>query len=1259
MPNWTEEQKQAIYEKGNNILVAAAAGSGKTAVLVERIINKVINEKVDIDKLLVVTFTNAAAAEMRERVLNVLYERLEESPDDEWLQRQITLLNVSNICTIDSFCLQIVRNHFYELENVSPNFRIADVPEIELLKQEVLDEMFEKKYEEENEDFSDLINTYTTYRDDTPLKDLILKIYNFISSNPFPEKWLNEKFEMFNLKDSLDVDFTKTVWGKIILDETFDEIAGDIILLKDIENTLSYDSDLEDYKMAISSDINQLENLKKNLNSWDNTYEIVQNLSFITWPRKKIESDIKEEAKKVRDQVKEKIKKLKKLIILNSHDANEEIYSTYDILIKLKNLILEFNNIFTSKKREKNIVDFSDIEHFALSILLKEDENKNMQKTEVAKKYSEKFEEIAIDEYQDSNLVQENILKAVSKKNNIFMVGDVKQSIYKFRQAMPDLFLEKYENYKNIKENKEEIKKGNNHKEPKENTKNRLPKGTKIQLFKNFRSRENVLSFTNLVFQDIMSKKMGEVQYIENEYLNYGADYKEINQDLKTEIDIINIPKRTEETENYNEIKEEIIEEENTDSNSDTLEYENIEDIELEAKFIATKIKELVEKKYKIYNRKTKEFENIKYRDIVILLRSTKEKANIYEQALLSLKIPVFSDSTEQYLDSIEVQTIINLLKIIDNPIQDIPLVAVLRSNIGGFTDDDLVQIRLSDKNDSFYECLKKARINVNKDLKEKIDKFFNNLQTWQQEKEYLSLAELIWKIYTDTGFYNFVGLMPNGNLRQANLKMLFERATDYEEASFKGLYNFIQFIEKISLTSGDMGSAKIIGENDNVVRIMSIHKSKGLEFPIVFLANCNKQFNMQEIKKDSVLLHQNLGIGAKYIDYNLQVKYDTLTREAVKRQIELENIAEEMRVLYVALTRAKEKLFITGVVKNYEDKKEKLEKKVSIYEKQENKINPVLVRDSKSYFEWLMLVYLYEMQKTDLFTLNVTNKDKCIKIVKNAEEENSEDNKNRINQIELKEQKEETKEIKENIRKTLEYKYPYYEASKIKTKMSVTEIKELEKVEIEVPKKMEIKENDEQENIEKPKEENQKFAIPNFIKGKQKISSARKGTVMHLCMQKLDNKKEYNIEEIEKLVQNLVKQNLITEEEGKVVNLNNILKFTKSVIGNELKKAKRIYKEKPFYINIKSKDIFKEYENIEEDILVQGIIDLYYITENDELVLVDYKTDFVKQGEESLLVAKYLKQIQIYKEALENALNRKVDRTYIYSVYLNKEILV
>lgn len=526
---WTKEQEQAIKEKDSNILVAAAAGSGKTAVLVERIIHKIIDENIDIDKLLVVTFTNAAASEMRERVLDAIYKKLEEDPENQNLQRQITLLNKASICTIDSFCLDVVRNYFYELDNISPNFRIGDTTEIELLKQEVIEELFEKKYEEENEDFNKLINIYTSYRDDTPLKEIILKIYNYIQSNPFPEKWLNKKIEMFNINTNEDAeDFSTTIWGKELLKEVDEELIDDITTLQDVEKSLSYDSELDKFWQTIRSDIEMLQALKNNLDNWDKAYEISQNISFITWPRKKIESEIKEEAKAIRDDIKKKLNKvISKILICDSKEAKQDIKDMFGTLKKLQKIIIEFQEEFSKRKRDKNIVDFNDIEHLALKILLKETEGEPIP-TEVAKKYKEKYCEIAIDEYQDSNLVQEYILKSVSKENNIFMVGDVKQSIYKFRQAMPELFLEKYENYQIIENKKEED-------------------NLKIKLFKNFRSRDKVLSFTNLIFQNIMSNMLGDIEYNKEEYLNLGADYPLIEQNLKTEINIINLKENEEE----------------------------------------------------------------------------------------------------------------------------------------------------------------------------------------------------------------------------------------------------------------------------------------------------------------------------------------------------------------------------------------------------------------------------------------------------------------------------------------------------------------------------------------------------------------------------------------------------------------------------------------------------------------------------------------------------------------------------------------
>ncbi len=991
---WTKEQQDAIYEKGSNILVAAAAGSGKTAVLVERIINKIIQEKIDIDKLLVVTFTNSAAAEMRERVLNAIYKKLEEEPENENLQRQITLLNKASICTIDSFCLEVVRNNFYELENISPNFRIADTTEIELLKQEVIEDIFEEKYEAEDEDFIKLINVYTSYRDDTPLKDLVIKIHSYIQSTPFPEKWLEEKIEMFNLKDKLEEDFSKSPWGEILLEEVKDELIDDITMLEKVEEDLENQKDLEKFYQTIRNDIDSLENLKNNLNNWDKAYEIAKLLEFVRWPSKKIDSDIKDNAKATRDEVKKKLSKvIEKILICNSKEANQDIYDMYFILKKLQNLILTFEKEFNRRKRDKNIVDFSDVEHFALNILL--------NAKDVAKKYQNKFEEIAIDEYQDSNLVQEYILTAISRKNNIFMVGDVKQSIYKFRQAMPELFLNKYEIYQKKEERKSE-------------------EDLKIQLFKNFRSKQKVLQFTNLIFEDIMSKQLGDIDYNQEEFLNLGASYLESNQNENIEINIIDpIMSYEEETE-------------------DIIEEENIADVELEAKFVANKIRKLIENKFQVWDKKQETYRDIEYKDIVVLLRSTATTAPIYEQEILNLQMPVFSDTSQEYLDSIEIQTIMSLLKIIDNPIEDISLVTVMRSNIGKFTDDELIQIRLADKQDNFYNCLQKAKISVEKKLRQKIESFLEKIEQWREEQEYLALDELIWKIYEDTGYYNYVGLMPNGMLRQANLRMLFERAKQYETASFKGLYNFIHFIEKLKLNSGDLGAAKIIGENDNVVRIMSIHKSKGLEFSVVFLSSTGKQFNLMDLNQN-LLLHQELGIGVKYIDYEKQIQYDTLSKAAIRNKTLTETLSEEMRILYVALTRAKEKLIITGIKKEYEKQKENMIQQIERYQKQQGKINPILIKKYHKYIDWILLTYFYEQSKIkEIAELYSYTKKEVLDFCEKTDEDE-------INVIEiLEKEKIQNKKIKE-IEQILNKAYPYEISTKIPTKSSVTKLKQSE----------------------------------------------------------------------------------------------------------------------------------------------------------------------------------------------------------------------
>lgn len=1125
---------------------------------------------------------------MRERVLDAIYNKLEENPGDVKLQRQITLINKASICTIDSFCLDVIKNNFY-VTDISPNFRIADTAEISLLKQDILEELFETKYELQDNDFIKLVTTYTSYRDDTPLKDLVLKIYDYMQSNPFPTKWLKEKVEMFNLKDKLNNDFSNTIWGEKLLQELEEELIDDIVLLQKIKMNLSKEPTLDKYERTIDDDIEKLQFLKINLDSWDKAYEIANNLKFKVWPRdKNINSEEKEIAKQFRDNVKKKVnKKIQNILNFNSFEANQDIYDMYEILDMLKNLILDFGENFIKAKREKNILDFNDIEHIALQILLKEDNENNIVPSDVAKIYQEKFYEIAIDEYQDSNLVQEYILNAIQKNNNIFMVGDVKQSIYRFRQAMPELFLHKYATYK-LKENKKN------------------DENLKIKLFKNFRSRSNILAFTNTIFENIMSNVLGDIEYNEDEYLNLGADYKELpDGEEKTEINIIDLK------------------EDNTEN-----ETNDITNIDIEARFVANRIQEIINNKKQVYDTKKKTLRDVTYKDIVILLRSTKDIAPTYEKELLKFNIPVFSDTSAEYLDSIEIQTIMSLLKVIDNPINDIALVTTMRSAIGGFTDDDLVEIRLSDKYDNFYNTILKAKINVKDELKQKIDSFLNKIEIWRKEQEYLSLDELIWKIYQDTGYYNYVGLMPNGELRQANLKKLFERAKQYETASFKGLFNFINFVEKIQLSSGDLGSAKLIGENENVVRIMSIHKSKGLEFPIVFLAGTSKQFNMMDLN-NSVLLHHNMGFGVKYINYERQIEYDTLSKSAMRVLALQETLSEEMRILYVALTRAKEKLIISATMKDAKKEISNLNESAEMYYKIGNKINPVLVKKYRRFIDWIILTGIYDKEKFEILVK------KCI-INKNEILNKDEKEIVNIDVINLLDEAKENKEKIKNVTELLEYKYAYKISETIPTKSSVTKIKQMEQ-----------------------KEQDVTFAKPKFLREetKEKISASQKGTLIHMCMQRLDYKKEYSINDIKDLIQNLLAKKIITMQEAEAINPEKVYKFTQSNIWKHLRDAKKVYQEEPFYINMPAKEIYKQ--DIDEKVLVQGIIDLYYIDKNDNLILVDYKTDYVSYGNEDELIDKYKEQLKLYGRALEQAFNRKTYKTYIYSTYLNKAIEV
>lgn len=1123
---------------------------------------------------------------MREKILEAIYKKIEENPEDENLQKQVILLNKASISTIHSFCLDVIKNNFYEID-VSANTRIADDSEILLLQQEVIDDLFEEKYEKEDANFIKLIKTYTKYNQDETLKDLILRVYSYIQASPFPEEWLEEQIEKLNIEDGTN--FSDTVWGKIITENANQILEDSILKLQNIITKMTRFPELDKFTAKIEDDIDKYTYIQNNLSDWDTAVEAINTLKNAIWTKdQKITNDLKDEAKDVRESTKDEFKKVKKLMNCSSEEAVQDIKYMYPILKMLKDLILEFSQKFYQRKREKNIMDFSDMEHLALKILVKKDENGNVVKSEIAKKYENKFEEIAIDEYQDSNLVQEYILTSVSRGNNIFMVGDVKQSIYKFRQARPKLFLDKYDSYKLEPVDGED---------------------RKIQLFKNFRSRSNILDFTNLVFEDIMSRELGNIEYNQDEYLNLGANFETIqNQDYKTELEILDL---SEENDDIWKTDEEETEEE----------QEKVEDVVLEARFVARKIKELIDSKYQIIDKKTGR-RDIQYKDIAILLRTSSGVANVYEKEISELEIPVYSDSSSQYLQSVEIETIMSLLRIINNPMQDIPLVTVMRSPIGNFTDNELIEIRMADRNSSFYEALLKSDL-------EKAHRFLSLLKELREDEEYMTLDEWIWNIYTKTGYMNYVNLMPNGALRVSNLRMLFERAKQYEEASFKGLYNFINFIDKIKFNQEDLKAAKIIGENENVVRIMTIHKSKGLEFPVVILAGMGKQFNFRDLN-GKILLDQDLGMGPQYIDSDRYIEFKTLAKKALAIKAKNEAISEEMRILYVALTRAKEKLIIVGRQKDVNKKISEKQKLLEIYSTiDDNKINPYLLQKYKTYLDWLELIYLKEgvANTKNLFTVNINKKEKTSVKIENEVEDISE-------KIIEESNKNNDEQEKEKIKEILNWQYKHQSIEGIPTKTSVSKLKEEREQEIQI--------------TQEPKFINEEV--------KTKLTGAQKGTLIHLCLQKMRETEEYNLEKITELIEGLKDKEIITEIEAQNIDKEKLLEYTNSQLWTELKQAKEIHKEHPFYINIKASRIYNQInKEDDEDILVQGVIDLFFIDKDDKLILVDYKTDYVQHENE--LVEKYKGQLDLYKEALEQSLDKKVDKMCIYSVYLNKLI--
>ena len=1144
---WTKEQAQAIDTKGCKLLVAAGAGSGKTAVLVERIIKKIIEDKVDIDRLLVVTFTNAAASEMRERILDAIYKKLPEFPE---LNKQIVLLNKASIMTIDAFCKKVIKDNFFSI-GLDPNFSVCDSTECELLKIEALDEVLEGLYEEN----PDLIELYSDNKSDENFRKLILKIYSFIQSCPFPHEWLSEKCEMYNIKDTID--FGNTIWGKELIKYAREEVLGIISELEEIEEDLKFNNEATNYLQTIQDDILMLKALRLNNSSWDDFYNEFSNIKFASLKRApKLDEETAEEVKEIRNKAKTKIQKhlRDEIFISDSNEIFSDIEKLYTNLKEVCDTVIKFSNAFKEKKINRNLVDFSDMEHMCLDLLSSNEAVSNM--------YKNQYEEILIDEYQDSNLIQEYILNTISN-GNIFMVGDVKQSIYKFRQARPELFLDKYTKYHNLEDGIKETE-------------------NKILLFKNFRSNINIIEQCNFIFKSVMSKEVGEIEYDDSESLKFGASYY-LNNGTPAEIHLID--KGISDDEEYEELED------------------DIEDKpQLEARVVAKRIEELVGN-FEVYDKKTGVNRKAEYKDVVILLRATKGYADSFVSELSSRNIPVFADINSGYFDNMEVQVIMSLLKIIDNPYQDIPLLAVMRSQIGNFTSNELTDIRLIDRNCSFFEAMQKKAGAGD----EKVSTFLNSLYEWRKKAKYLSLGELVWLLYKETGYYDYISLMPNGNVRTANLDALLNKAEKFDSSSYKGLFNFINYMDNMKETSGDIGSSKSLGENDNVVRIMSIHKSKGLEFPIVFLSGTARKFNKKDTS-NKIILHQDYGFGLDIVDLENRIMYETVPKLAMKQKAIQEALSEEMRILYVALTRAREKLIVTVLDNSIDKKIDNWSRKQTTY----------TTSNAKSFADWICGTVFSTTNDWEIRRWSYTE---VLKLSVDIDENNYE---SFIDNIDKMFQKSSTYE---NIIENFSWKYPYQNSTKLPSKITVTELKRLGD-ELSIVGANDI--------IEKP----------SFMDDTEQ-SGGKFGTILHSMMQRV-NFEDFNIDEI---LHNADKKYFYLLKKY-------LMQFEKTKLCEEIKIAKHIYKEMPFNLSMPLKEIYADVNDrsIEDKILVQGVIDLYYETE-DGLVLVDYKTDNLDTKE--AFITRYKTQLDYYRRALETLTGKKVIKVIIYSFKLNEEIMI
>ncbi|MCP3742141.1 helicase-exonuclease AddAB subunit AddA [Rossellomorea sp. BNER] len=1232
---WTDDQWKAIWAKGQDILVAAAAGSGKTAVLVERIIQKIItdHDPIDVDELLVATFTNASAAEMRHRIGTALEKAIDQNPHSVHLRKQLSLLNKASISTLHSFCLEVIRKYYY-LIDIDPNFRILDQTEGELLRDEVLDELFEDEYGREgNEQFYRAVDTFTNDRSDVALQDMIRKLYDFSRSNPIPFKWLEDLVEMYDVdvKHSIDdLPFITALKFDIKL-----QLQGAYGLFQRAYEITKIPGGPAPRAENFLDDMEMLTTLLKAQDqSWEELYERFSNLTFTRLKSCKGDEylpELIEEAKKLREKGKKMIEKLKEDFFSRKPDSYlrdmSQMKSTISTLVEL---VKEFSLRFETVKNERGVVDFADLEHYCLAILTDPDSSGERKPSKAAEQYLRQFKEVLVDEYQDTNMVQESILKLVTKDDeasgSMFMVGDVKQSIYRFRLAEPNLFLGKYNRF-----SPEEF----------------AGTGLKIDLSQNFRSRNEVLEGTNFLFKQIMGVEVGEIEYDNQAELKLGALYPK-EDSYPIEMTLIN---QTEE-------EMEATDQEDTD---DEFSKADLEKSVIEARYMATKVKELIEERKQIFDPKTKTNRSIQYRDIVILLRSMPWAPEIMEE-FKNQGIPIYANLSSGYFEATEVAIMLSLLKVIDNPYQDIPLVSVLRSPIVGLNEEALAQIKVHSKAPTFYEACKrfsKQKQEISAELKEvheRMREFLLNLQSWRTLARQGALAELIWQLYRDTRFYDFVGGMPGGKQRQANLRALYDRARQYEETSFRGLFRFLRFVDRMRERGEDLGTARALSEQEDVVRMMTIHSSKGLEFPVVFIAGLSRQFNLMDLNQ-SYLLDKEYGLATKYMDPERRISYPSLPQLAFKRKKRMETIAEEMRVFYVALTRAKEKLYLIGTVKDIDK---------SLKEWQSSLLNEDwLLGDYEragaiSYVDWIGPALIRHGDCTHLqeekslvadIPEEIISHPSCWKVNVHQKSEFVSDGpisaeiddswKKAIH--EGKPVDEGSKEYDE-VQERLSWKYPYLDSTKLRSKQSVSELKRMFEVRDEASSTEIVR------KFQKPV-----FNRPRFLQASNTLSPAEIGTSMHAVMQHISLESKPSLEGVKELLVELQRKEILSQEQIEVIDIGKILAFFETDLGNRLLQAKQIQREVPFSMSLPVCEVDPSTHLTDESLLVQGVIDLVFI-DDQGMVLLDYKTDGIydryKGGFEEaypILKERYAAQVDLYTRALQQILKVNVNERYLF----------